>query len=274
MPTRADAGDHAGRARRARGDALGANIASGRIAIVLALLLAAASVHGAHPFITDDTRTQGSGHFELQLGTQYTRTPADAAQVSLFEFQPQVTYGAIPELDIIVRPSYDVLVVTGSPAGRSSGFAETVAAIKWRFASGEVWSVALGAGTGIPSGNAAFDSTRSTPRALLLVTGDSKPVEFDLNVGVVRNTDGASLRTWLGHVSALTIWHATERLQIGADFALDQNPLRNQSQWPAAALVGAIWKANVAWDLDAGYQRGLNHSAPRNQWLLGATLRW
>ena len=37
--------------------------------------------------------------------------------------------------------------------------------------------------------------------------------------------------------------------------------------------LGAIYTL-PGWDLDAGYQRGLNHSAPRNQFLLGATLRW
>jgi hypothetical protein len=61
---------------------------------------------------------------------------------------------------------------------------------------------------------------------------------------------------------------------LGADFAIDQNPLRSASQAPAVLLLGAIWKSALHWDFDVGYQRGLNHSAPRNQYLFGATLRW
>jgi hypothetical protein len=49
---------------------------------------------------------------------------------------------------------------------------------------------------------------------------------------------------------------------------------RNSNQWPALVLIGAIYTLSPAWDVDFGYQRGLNHSAPNNRFLLGATPRW
>ena len=77
----------------------------------------------------------------------------------------------------------------------------------------------------------------------------------------------------MGHVSADAIWTVRDGLKLGLDLAADQNPLRASTQWPAAALIGAIVTL-APWDLDIGYQRGLNRSAPKNQMLLGATLRW
>ena len=63
-------------------------------------------------------------------------------------------------------------------------------------------------------------------------------------------------------------------LQVGVDILADQHPLKSVAQWPAAALIGCIYTVTPFLDLDAGYQRRLNQSAPDNQYLLGATIRW
>jgi len=241
------------------------------------LILTAAAARAAHPFVTDDTRTQGRGKFELELGAQYTRAPFDDSVVSNFQFAPQLTYGATNELDAILRPTYNVNVLTGAQGARGSGFGDTNVEFKWRFLdAGQGASAALLAGSGFASGNAALgvDSGQTTPRAYLLVTGVADAIEVDCSIGTVRNLKDPRARQWLGHASMLVLWTPSDDLRLGADFAVDQNPLRSASQAPAVALLGAIVKASPAWDLDFGYQRGLNHSAPRDQWLLGATLRW
>ena len=124
--------------------------------------------------------------------------------------------------------------------------------------------------------NAALgvDSGQSTPRAYLLVTLVADVFEVDCNLGTVRNVNDPRAGQWLGHASLLFLWTPREDLRVGADFAVDQNPLRSVSQTPVAVMLGAIVKASPGWDLDVGYQRGLNQSAPRDQWLLGATYRW
>jgi len=131
-------------------------------------------------------------------------------------------------------------------------------------------------GTGVASGNFArgLDSGQSTPRAYLLGGQKADPFELYANVGTTRNANVPEAREWLGYISALTLWNVRTGSPARLDLAADQNPLRNSSQWPAAALIGAIWTLPPGWDLDAGYQRGLNHSAPRSQFLLGATMRW
>jgi hypothetical protein len=232
-------------------------------------------VRAAHPFITDDSNTQGTGHFELQLGTQYSRTAAGGVTLDSFQFAPQLTYGMAGPVDLILRPTYDVNVTRGSDSVRNSGWGDTNLEVKWRFWQGDPWSLAARVGTGFPSGNfgRGLDSGRSTPRAYLQGGYHSTSLEVWANVGTIRGADDPSARAWLGHVSADGIWTVRNGLKLGLDLAADQNPLRASRQWPTIALIGAIVTV-ASWDLDVGYQRGLNRSAPTNEVLLGATLRW
>lgn len=241
------------------------------------LMLVSPAARATHPFVTDDTRTQGTGKFELELGTQYTRAPFEDGVLTNFQFAPQLTYGATNELDAILRPTYNVNVLTGAQGARGSGFGNTNVEFKWRFLEeNQGLSAALLAGSGFASGNTALgiDSGQSTPRAYLLVTAAADAFEVDGNIGTLRNVNDPRARQWLGHASLLLLWTPHENLRVGADFAVDQNPLRSSSQTPFAVMLGAIVKASPGWDLDAGYQRGLNRSAPRDQRLLGATFRW
>ena len=252
----------------------------GRVALqcfVLGTLSAVAELaSAAHPFITDDTKTQGKGRFELELGTQYTRASVDDVTLANFQFAPQLTYGTNDSLDLILRPTYDINVASGGASGRAAGFGDTNLEFKWRFWQQEQRSLAVKAGTGIPSGHFAqgLDSGQSTPRAYLLMGYSSESIGSYVNFGATRNIDDPVARQWLAHASAVVLWKLQERLQLGFDFAVDQNPVKASSQWPAVALIGMIYSLSPSWDVDAGFQRGLNHSAPSNQFLLGATLRW
>lgn len=61
----------------------------------LVLLVFARCAGAAHPFVTDDPITQGRGNFELQLGTQFTRTAENGVTLSEFHFAPQLSYGVL-----------------------------------------------------------------------------------------------------------------------------------------------------------------------------------
>ena len=244
--------------------------------LACSLLALATAAHAAHPFITDDAYTQGSGKFELQLGSQYTRTDVDGVTLADFQFAPQLSYGMADPSDQILRPTYSVNVASGGASSRASGWGDTNFEVKWRFLQRDPWILGIIAGTSVPSGNfnRGLDSGRSTPRAYLVTGYTAAPVEFWTSVGAIRNSDTPGARTWLGHISGDVLWTVREGLQLGLDLAADQNPLRASSQWPFVALVGAILTVGNGWDVDAGYQRGLNHSAPENQILVGATFRW
>jgi len=242
----------------------------------IALLALSGEARGAHPYITDDTNTQGTGHFELQLGAQYTRSTDSGLTTADFAFQPQLTSGLLDPLDLIIRPGYSVLVYSGASSGRAAGFGDTDIALKWRFWENAAWSVAVVAGSGVPSGNGdrGLGSTRSTPHVTLIGGYASPEVQAWANASVARTGDASNERSTVAHVSANVQALIREGLQVGFDLGVDQNSAGLSPHWTSVLLFGAIWTLTPACDVDAGYQRALTNAVPTNQWLLGVTLRW
>jgi hypothetical protein len=242
----------------------------------VALLACAKFAWGAHPFVTDDAKTQGEGNFELQLGAQFTRTASDAVTFSALQFAPQLSYGLVDTIDLQIRPSYNVAFSTGEDPRRASGFGDVFAGVKWRFFEDGNWTSAVGVGSGFPTGNAArgLDAGRATPFAYLTTMWTTDMLQVQSTVGAIRIAALPEGRAWLAHFSAAVLWKPRPGLQIGIDVITDQNPFHSAGQWPAAALAGFIYSVTSFLDLDLGYQRRLNHSAPENQYLLGATFRW
>lgn len=230
----------------------------------------------AHPFVTDDPNTQGKGNIELQLGTQFTRTGDDGATLSALQFSPQLSYGLVDTVDLQVRPNYNVAFSTGVDPQRASGSGDVFVGFKWRFLDAGEWSSAIGAGSGIPTGNAArgLDAGQATPFAYLIGMHATQNVQIQATVGVIRNAAIPDGRAWLAHVSAAALWKPQPGIQLGVDVIADQNPIRSTAQWPASALIGFIYTVAQFLDFDLGYQRRLNRSAPDKQYLLGATFRW
>lgn len=236
----------------------------------------AGATWGAHPFVTDDTRTQGAGNSELQLGSQFIRTTDNGTTLSAFQFAPQLSYGIVDTVDIQLRPNYNTFFSTGADPQRASGFGDVFAGFKWRFLEVGDWSSAVGAGSGFPVGNAArrLDAGQTTPFAYLTAMWAAEPLQLQATVGAIRNATIPAGRAWIAHVSAAALWTPQSGLQLGLDILADQHPLRSVAQWPAAALIGCIYTLTPFLDVDLGYQRRLNQSAPDNQYLLGATFRW
>jgi hypothetical protein len=252
-------------------------MAASRLALACVILLACAEpALAAHPFVTDDAKTQGKGNFELQLGTQFTRTTGDATTFSAFQFAPQLSYGLVDSVDLQLRPNYNIVFSTGADPQRASGFGDVFAGVKWRFFDDGNWASALGAGSGFPTGNAArgLDAGQATPFAYLTTMWSTEMFQVQSTMGAIRNAALPDGRAWLAHASAAALWKPRPGLQLGIDVVADQNPLRSAAQWPAAALIGFIYTATPFLDLDCGYQRRLNRSAPDNEYLLGATFRW
>jgi hypothetical protein len=98
------------------------NSREGLTSLALLPFVLAGGAHAAHPFITDDTETQGKGRFELERRTQYTRMAVADLTLANCQFQPQLTYAAEERLDLILRPTYSVASGGASPAPRVRGY--------------------------------------------------------------------------------------------------------------------------------------------------------
>jgi hypothetical protein len=115
------------------------------------LLACAADAFAAHPLLIEDTATQGAGKFELELGNAWTRDGGARA----YEFGPQLSYGVLPNLDGILRPTWISLHTAGDGTTTARGAGDTAVDVKWRFYEAGAVSVATRAGIDAPTGNAA-----------------------------------------------------------------------------------------------------------------------
>jgi len=220
--------------------------------------------------ISEDTGTQGSGNAELELGYASSE---DADSRSLL-FQPQLSYGVSPTLDLIAQPSW--LANRDPVNGRAHGFGDTNLDFKWRFHGSAPLSLAVRAGLDVPTGEhgLGLPDGKTSEHALLVATVDATPFTIDANLGYTRNPDGIGLRTDLYHASLAAMYAASERMVLLLDTDIDSNPDPRHSTAPAVTLAGLIYTIHPGLDLDAGYRARLNSAAVARQWLLGITYRW
>lgn len=238
-------------------------------ACALAVSLAPLGVHAAHPTLTEDTGTQGIGKFELELGFQRVRENDARA----FEFGPQLSWGALENVDLIVRPTW--LDLRGADTS-SRGIGDTALDLKWRFYEGGAFSAGLRAGADLPTGN--HDQSLGTGKVgyhgVLIASCDMDPLSFSANAGIIHVGNIPLQRSDLTLVSVAVIWAARAGLKVSAEVGAASNPDPEQGTWPAVARFGLIWTLDPYWDVDVGYQTRLNRAAPEAAILAGATLRW
>jgi hypothetical protein len=241
-------------------------------AVLTGTLLAGLSSTGAraaHPVLTEDTGTQGKGRFELELGTEWARE----GDARAFEFGPQLSWGALDNLDLIVRASW--LDLRGTDAS-SRGIGDTALDVKWRFLEEGSFSLGLRAGVDLPTGNVDRDLGTGEVgyHGVLIASYDTEPFSFHANVGAIHVGNVPLQRRDLALGSVAVVWVVQEGLKLSAEVATASNPDPERNTWPAVARFGAICTLDKYWDVDIGYQTRLNHAAPETVILAGATLRW
>jgi hypothetical protein len=233
-----------------------------------ACLLSSACLCGpawaAHPLQTEDTGTQGTGNIEIENGLSWTR----ASGATAFVYQPQLSYGLTPELDLIAQPSW-----VRQPDGH--GLGNTNLDFKWRFFGSAPWSLGLRAGAALP-GEARFGLPHDTASAhgLLVATYDEAPLTIHTNLGLERNPSAAGIRRSVGHVSAAVMWAASERLIWTVDASATADPDPKRKAWPATLLAGVIYTITPGLDADLGYQVSANARPQTRQLLMGLTYRF
>jgi len=236
--------------------------------LATAIACACRVAFAGHPMLTEDTGTQGTGNAELELGYSWATDSGDRS----FLFQPQLSVGATPTLDLIVQPSWYSNDIGGDSV---RGAGDTNLDFKWRFLGHDPYSLAVRAGVtaatsqhdiGLPDGRVA-------EHVVLVGTYDAAPLTIDANLGYAHNPDVVDLRANLYHLSAAALFATSERLALVLDVDLDSNADATKASMPAVALVGAIYTWRPGLDVDVGYRAGLNSAAVARQWLLGITFR-
>jgi hypothetical protein len=245
-----------------------------RLLGLFALAALAFAVEAAHPLISEDTGTQGAGRTELELGTATAHV--DGGRV--LELDPQLSYGALDTLDLIVRPS--LFYLSGGAAlaaDRRQGFGTTALDVKWRAFGEAPWTFGLRGGLDLPTATVGLGPHQLGHHVLLMATYDAAPLMITTNLAYAhlpRDSEVAFVRRDLVRLSAGLLSSLSDTVRLAGDLALARAADATEHGLPAVGLLGLIVRTPVGIDVDAGYQFPLNRAAPTGVWLLGATLRW
>jgi hypothetical protein len=233
-------------------------------------LVFAPTAFAAHPLQTEDTGTQGVGNAEFEHGFSW----ASSAGARSLGFQPQLSYGLLTTLDLIVQPSW---LSNHTPGQKTAqGWGDTNVDMKWRFQGDAPWSLATRAGVLLATsqGGLGLPHGEVSAHMLLVATYDAAPFTVHGNVGWTRNPGGPEQRADMPLVSGAVMWAANERLTLTADASANTSPDRSAHHWTSTLLGGAIYTIRPGLDADIGYQHSFLTTPSARTWLLGLTYRF
>ena len=249
----------------------------------------------AHPFVTDDTGTQGKGNWQLELQGDLLRSERTADTGSgpveqkrkLNAFIPVLSYGILDSLDIQFGLSHVRLRTTenGVVTGDESGMSDSTLEVKWRFLEAGAFSLAVKPGLLLPTGDEAKGlGTGSTSWGVaLLATYDAEPWTFLGNVAYSRARfklpqDAADNQSDLWRVSGGLSYAVAGDVRLVGEAGLRRNESRNDPYTPDKtsqfAMIGIIYSPSKNMDFDAGFRKNLNDAEFDKAFLVGATFRW
>lgn len=249
----------------------------------------------AHPFITDDTGTQGAGNWQLELMAQRDRhgALADAGVGPVQQrnrstlFNPVLTYGIGETVDIAVGVNYlrSRTSENGLLAQDASGKGDSSLELKWRFYDKEGASLALKPALSVPTGNE--DKGLGTGRAYWSVNFigmvEPRPWAVFGNVAYTRPRyqlaqDTADNRERLWRASAGATLAVSGNVRLAGEAGARTNEARNDPFLPGRyarfAMLGAIYSPTDKIDLDVGVRKAFNRAETDTVLLMGATVRW
>ena len=273
-----------------------------RCAAVVALLVSSSLVThhsslswAAHPFLTDDTGTQGAGNWQLELQAQRNRHDytADAGAGPVRQerrqtlFTPVLTYGLLDDLDVALGLNYlrHRTVENGAVTDEASGVSDSSLELKWRFYEKDDFSLALKPGVSLPTGDESrgLGTGRASWSVGLIATHEAGPWTFLGNVAYARlrfklPQDEAGAREDLWRVSGGATYSLDERVKLAGELGARTNEARDDPFQPGRhgqfAMLGAIYSPTKKIDFDIGLRKGLNRAETDTVLLAGATFRW
>ena len=237
-------------------------------AALAALLVAAQGAHGAHPFITEDTGTQGKGGWQLEINGEGNRDVVEGETSKGSQFAAVLSYGLLDNLDLQLGSPYQ-------DNGINQGAGDAAIDLKWRFYESGPLSLGLKPGVTLPTGKdeQGLGSGRTTWGTLAILSYETEAWAFHSHVGYRQNRNKQEQRESLRHWSALFVYKPTQALRLGIDLAFDTNPDPESDQTLRQLVLGAIYSVTKDFDLDVGVRWG-NDPAIDRALMAGITVRW
>jgi hypothetical protein len=234
-----------------------------------------AMVPAAHPLITEDTGTQGSGHFQLDVATEHATTKQDGHSQYIVLDTAVLAYGVADSADLLISVPYLRLGAVGGSPGEQ-GLADVGLDIKWRFYELGPLSVAFKPGVTFPTGDErlGLGVGKSSWSAYLVSSYDLAPWAFHLHLGHLHHNNTFNERVDIWHASAAVTRSIGASLKLVLDGGVDTNTRRDNDTDPLFGTAGLIWSLAPNLDIDAGLRVIRTEKVDIRTWLAGLTWRY
>jgi hypothetical protein len=252
-------------------------------AMLWSVLIMPVSAWAAHPLITDDAGTQGTGKAQLEVNGQHdfekeTNTAGEQVKTSSKELAASLSYGIADSLDLVVGMPYlwSRTKVNGATTFSDSGIGDVVFEAKWRFYEKSALSFALKPGISIPTGDEqkGFGPGKTGYSLFFIASQEVKPWAVHVNCGYMRNENKLDEQKNLWHLSAAGTYALTGNMTAAANIGMERNTDTTVHQEPAFLLGGIIYSLNENVDIDFGVKYGMNDAETDLSYLAGAAFRF
>ncbi len=276
-------------------DRLAPQLSTALLAAFVALIIVPTSGYAAHPYITDDTGTQGTGNWQLEMLGEHTRhnriaDPGGGAVNQLRRstlINPVLTYGVRDNLDVALGLSRlrQRVKEDGALVGSASGTSDSTLDVKWRLYESGALSLGLKPGLVLPTGdeNRGLGTGKLSWDVNSMLTYDAKPWVWLANIAYSearfkRPEDASANRRQLWRFSAGIAHSLHDKFRLVGEAGVRTNQAKDDPFLPGRygsfAMVGAIYSPTDKLDFDLSVRRAANRAELDTALLLGATMRW
>jgi len=232
----------------------------------------------AHPLITDDAGTQGTGKSQIEINYEFDNEDTDGVEESLHDISTVISYGIIDTLDLVVALPYQSITTKEEGVkSAEAGISDMTFELKWRFFEREGLSLALKPGLSISTGDdeRGLGAGKMGGSFHFIATQEIEPWAFHFDAGYGRNdTTVEEEETDIWHVSLAAEIQACKWLKVVANVGAERNP-DPEDDTPAAFILGGfIFPLTENLDLDIGVKTGLTEPESDYALLAGVTIRF
>lgn len=221
--------------------------------LVLSILLTG-SVYAAHPLISDDPGTCGTGKFNIEINAEYANDNGDSET----QIAATLSAGIRENIDLVASVPYlFTRTDEGDETLKEDGFSDITLELKWRFYEKDGLSFAIKPGIILPAGeeDKGLGDGKAAYSLHLLTSKEIDPATLYLDLGYIKNRK--ELRdVW--HYSLAAEYRVSEPLALVANIGGETNPDRESNVHPLFLLGGMIYKINENISFDLGLKTGLN----------------
>jgi hypothetical protein len=236
------------------------------------------SVLAAHPMLTEDLDTQGTGKLQLDVNTEHGYQDGDGSQTHAFVTAATLYYGFRENADLMFTAQHSEknVLTNGVLDTTGKGFNDVALDVKWRFYEKDGVIYGIKPGISFPTGdeNKGLGTGKATYGAVLLSAIERGTWLYNWHVGYKHNRNVIDERKNLWHVSASASYSIRENLKLVADIGADTNRDKTSDDRPRYLVLGAIYSPNDDMDLDIGIRKEITGPAINYAVLAGLTVRW